>query len=151
MKKQLLRSRKNKMIGGVASGIAEYFDIDPVIIRAIFVISTLGWGLSLVAYIVLWIIVPESLDEPEYIYNPDTNSYEFKTQIVEEVTHESKQKRTMLAGGIFILLGIMFLLVNLVPNLHFEHIWPFVLIVFGAYILWNTFHSNQRRNENEIK
>ena len=59
MYKQLYRSKRNKLIGGVCGGLADYFEIDPVIIRIIFIVTTLGWGLSLIAYIILWIIVPE--------------------------------------------------------------------------------------------
>ncbi len=151
MKKQLLRSRKNKMIGGVAGGIAEYFEIDPVIVRAIFIISTFGWGLSIIAYIVLWIIVPEAFDEPEYIYNPETNMYDFKPPIVEELSIEKKNSRNVLVGAILILLGILFMLDNLLPNLHFAHIWPIVLIVFGGYILYKSFNSKTKEGGNEIR
>ncbi|MFW5663278.1 MAG: PspC domain-containing protein, partial [Bacteroidota bacterium] len=55
MKERLFRSRRNKMIGGVSAGLGEYFDIDPVLVRALFIITALGYGIGLLAYIVLWI------------------------------------------------------------------------------------------------
>jgi phage shock protein PspC (stress-responsive transcriptional regulator) len=58
--KRLYRSTKDKIIGGLCGGIAEYFSIDPVIVRLIVVILFLlsGWGF--LAYIIGWIIVPKS-------------------------------------------------------------------------------------------
>jgi len=56
--KRLLRQPKDKMIGGVCTGIAEYFDIDPVIIRVIFVLALFMGTMGFWLYIILWIIVP---------------------------------------------------------------------------------------------
>lgn len=60
-KKKLTRSR-NKMLGGVCAGIAEYFDIDPTIVRAIYaVLSVFSAGFpGLLLYIILSIIMPNS-------------------------------------------------------------------------------------------
>ena len=60
MNKKLMRSN-NKKIAGVCSGIAEYFDVDPTMIRAVFAIITLFTGLllGLIAYIVLCAIMPQ--------------------------------------------------------------------------------------------
>jgi phage shock protein C len=56
--KHLYRS-ENGMIAGVCGGIAEYFDIDPVITRAIFILLLLPGGLpGFIPYIILWVIVP---------------------------------------------------------------------------------------------
>jgi phage shock protein PspC (stress-responsive transcriptional regulator) len=57
--KRLFRSKKEKMIGGVCGGIAEYFDIDPTIVRLIWLLLMFGGGFGLLAYIIGWIIVPE--------------------------------------------------------------------------------------------
>ena len=59
--KRLYRQPKNKMIGGVCTGLAEYFEIDPVILRVLFVVSVfMLWGFW--AYIFMWIIVPKNPD-----------------------------------------------------------------------------------------
>ncbi|MFW5847137.1 MAG: PspC domain-containing protein [Nanoarchaeota archaeon] len=58
--KRLYRSKKERMIGGVCGGIAEYVDTDPTIIRLIWVIiSLLSVGLGVLAYLIAWIIIPE--------------------------------------------------------------------------------------------
>ncbi len=57
--KRLYRST-DAMLGGVCAGIAEYFDLDPTLIRLAFIILTIATVLvpSLIAYIVLWIVIP---------------------------------------------------------------------------------------------
>jgi len=54
--KRLYRDENNKILGGVCSGIAAYFGIDPVIVRILFIVS----GIGLLAYILLWMFVPGS-------------------------------------------------------------------------------------------
>ena len=56
--KRLYRQPANKMIGGVCTGLGEYFDIDPVIIRVLFVIALFLGTMGFWLYIILWIIVP---------------------------------------------------------------------------------------------
>lgn len=59
MDKKLYRSRKNRMIAGVCGGLAEYFNVDPTIIRLLWVLFVLGGGSGGLAYLVAWIIIPE--------------------------------------------------------------------------------------------
>jgi phage shock protein C len=58
MKKRLYRSETNKMIGGVAGGLGDYFNIDPVLLRLLFVLVVLLGGSGILAYLILWIVVP---------------------------------------------------------------------------------------------
>lgn len=58
MAKRLTRS-KEKKIGGVCAGLANYFDMDPTIMRVLFVVIFFAGGASLLAYLIMWIIVPE--------------------------------------------------------------------------------------------
>src|SRR5687768_12407246 len=59
-KRKLYRDTNDKFIGGVCSGIAAYLNVDPAIVRILFAIITFGgFGLGFLAYILLWIILPE--------------------------------------------------------------------------------------------
>ena len=58
MQKRLYRSRTNKMIAGVCGGLAEYFSIDPVIIRIIAVALAISGGAGVLMYGLLWLVVP---------------------------------------------------------------------------------------------
>ena len=58
--KKLYRSKKDRMIGGVCGGIANYFNADPTIVRLIWAVATLiSVGLGILVYLLAWIIVPE--------------------------------------------------------------------------------------------
>lgn len=61
--KRLYRSGKDRILGGVCGGIAEYLSIDPVIIRILWIIITLIWGTGILLYIILWIIIPRNPDQ----------------------------------------------------------------------------------------
>jgi phage shock protein C len=58
--RKLYRSRTNRMIFGVCSGLAEFFGIDPIVVRLVFVAGTLLWfGTFLLLYLIMFIVVPE--------------------------------------------------------------------------------------------
>lgn len=62
--KRLYRSKKDKMIAGVCGGLAEYFDIDPVIIRIIAFVLLLPGGVpGLLPYVILWVVVPKNPEQ----------------------------------------------------------------------------------------
>ncbi|MCA9976691.1 MAG: PspC domain-containing protein [Anaerolineales bacterium] len=63
MDKRLTRSNSDKMVGGVAAGLADYLNIDPVIVRLIFVLLTLKSGVGPMLYLILWLLMPEAEDE----------------------------------------------------------------------------------------
>ena len=67
-KGRLLRDPYNKVIGGVCSGLAHYFDIDPVIIRLILAVLFLTAGIGFIAYIIAWIVIPAARSREE-LYN----------------------------------------------------------------------------------
>lgn len=56
--KKLYRSRNNRMIFGVCGGIGEYFDVDPTLVRLVWLLFTF-WGPGILAYLIAWIIIPE--------------------------------------------------------------------------------------------
>jgi phage shock protein PspC (stress-responsive transcriptional regulator) len=56
--KRLYRSKTNRIIAGVCSGIAEYFDVDPTLIRLMCLLFSLSGGAGMLAYVIAWIIIP---------------------------------------------------------------------------------------------
>ena len=57
--KKLYKSRTDKKLAGVCGGLAEYFDIDPTIVRIVTLVLCLGWGAGLIAYIAAALLIPE--------------------------------------------------------------------------------------------
>ena len=61
---RLTRSETDRRIAGVCGGIAEYFDIDPTVVRIVFVLVALMSGVGVLIYVVLWIALPKGPREP---------------------------------------------------------------------------------------
>jgi len=57
--KRIYRSATNRVLGGVCGGLGNYLNVDPVLIRVLWVILFFAGGMGLLAYILAWIIIPE--------------------------------------------------------------------------------------------
>ncbi len=138
MKKKWFRSRKDKMIGGVAGGLAEYFEVDSTIVRILFVVG-LFMGAGFLAYILLWIIVPEepvgTEPAPKNAENPETTNTGTESNSEKTTKTESRKNRTNIFGAILVILGVLLLIDNFVG---FHAFWPLLLILIGIGILLNT-------------
>jgi phage shock protein C len=58
--RRLYRSNKNRILGGVCSGLGDYLGIDPVIVRLVWALFALMGGSGILAYLIAWIIIPEN-------------------------------------------------------------------------------------------
>ena len=67
MARRLYRSRNEKMLGGVCGGLGDLLDIDPTIVRLVFVLLALWGGSGALIYLVLWLIAPykDELKDPD--------------------------------------------------------------------------------------
>ena len=59
MNKRIYKNREKKMLCGVCAGLAEYFDIDPTLVRVLWAVISLGYGIGLLAYIICAIVFPD--------------------------------------------------------------------------------------------
>lgn len=124
--KKLYRSNKEAMLGGVCGGIAEYFAIDPVIVRLLFGAAAVLGGSGILLYFICWVLIPEKprgqMDE----------AYEYDNR--RSVTM-SDDKVKMIIGFSFIGLGVIFFMNRIFPWFSFDFFWPAILIIIGALIL----------------
>ncbi len=145
------------MIGGVSAGLGEYFDIDPVLVRALFIITALGYGIGLLAYIVLWIIVPErpvvyTWDEPgkkaegEPVEQNEVKEESGSHKSMKEIMKQRSERKKAF-GIILIIIGGLFFLNNVIPVLDIDYIWPVALIAVGGYIIYKTRSHNRAPEE----
>jgi phage shock protein C len=58
-RKKFVRSINDRKIAGVCAGLADYFDLDPTIVRVVWLLATLVPGPNIIAYVILWVAVPE--------------------------------------------------------------------------------------------
>ncbi|MEG0758688.1 MAG: PspC domain-containing protein [Raoultibacter sp.] len=104
--KRLYRSR-DSLIGGVCAGIAEYFDIDPIIVRilaAVFAIASLG--MFILIYVMLWIILPLAPDankpvdvQPESVHSETYGPVSYQDYEAREKERSSTQAASQVAAG----------------------------------------------------
>jgi phage shock protein PspC (stress-responsive transcriptional regulator) len=73
--KQLYKRTTHKKLGGVASGLADYFEIDPIIIRVLFLVGLFLGGSSLLLYIILWFMMPKDFEVMGNRNNNQSNNY----------------------------------------------------------------------------
>ena len=137
MQKKLMRSRTNKVIGGVCGGLGEYFDIDPVFVRILAVLLFFGTlAFAVMTYIVAMIIMPKK--ELEFTSDESGN-----TIPVEEEKKEYSSWNLYLPGMILICIGLLLLIKDNFYWFGWEELFPLVLVVGGFYLIF------RRQNKKE--
>ncbi len=141
--KRLVRSKKDRMVAGVSAGLAEYFEIDPIIVRLLFVLVTFTVGSGILIYIVLWIVMPEEGDEE--MSGSDVvkkNTKEFEKTVDRMANDKNNQNTVKLFFGLALtLFGVYLVFANLglIQWLNlgwlFSNFWPLILIFIGLSIL----------------
>jgi len=138
------------MIGGVAGGIGEGINLDPTLIRILFILLVLVGGGGVILYIILWIALPLN-DQNTYNENSnimEENKTQEKGQGPDFSQHTNKFKKkdegSLIAGLILITLGIIFLVIRYIPRIDFGDLWPVILIVIGIVLLRNAFVSKKQ-------
>ncbi len=146
MAKQIYKSKENRVIAGVAGGIAEYFDIDPVIVRLIFVLFTVFPPYAgLILYIIAAIIMPDRKnanhkqakieDKIKSVADDFKESAQNVAEKVRENVKDERQKNQALLGLVLIVLGLLFLLNQFNPWISLSRVWPLLLVVLGIVII----------------
>ncbi|MBI5645401.1 MAG: PspC domain-containing protein [Ignavibacteriae bacterium] len=147
MEKRLYKSSSEKMIAGVAGGLAEYFGIDPVLSRILFVALVFLHGIGVIAYVLLWIIMPKrpASDAPasEPLEAQAETAFSDAGGTVATPTLRVKDgKGSLVIGTFLIVLGGLFFLGNVLPNFCFDMYWPLLLIALGTVLLWPALKKN---------
>jgi len=137
MSKQLYRSQENKIIGGVCGGLAEYFNIDPVIVRLVCVLLFFAKAIGIVAYIICMIIIPEApygYSSKEEAYNQNYSS-EY-THYDSSPKNNDERNKTIL-GLALIGLGVYVFAKKFFHWFDFVNFGGIILILVGLYIVFS--------------
>ncbi len=138
------------MVAGVCGGLADYFDLDPILVRIGFIMLAFMNGAGIVVYIVLWLIVPER-NKPNSKKLPTTATQsspvahligdvkESTEHAVEEITREHPwlSRPRNIIGIILITLGALIFLDEFagISFLRWDYVWPIALVGIGYLIL----------------
>jgi phage shock protein C len=147
MKTRLMRSRADRMVGGVCGGLAAYLRIDATIIRLLFVLMALGSGAGVFIYLVLWFVLPsEGVTESASL---DANIRASAEEIAERARSlgadlrsqdsDANRRGLMVVGAGLILVGAVVFLNNLnIPWLAWlkvDLLWPLALVAAGVLVI----------------
>jgi len=145
--KKLTRSSSDRIILGVCGGLADYFEVDPVIVRVIFVLLALGSGFGVLLYLILAIAVPSDTGEmvirnKEHLKEVAHDLKEKASSVASELKNDSRNHERVknirnLGGLILIVIGLVALL-NQFFNMHWieQAILPVGIVLLGIYLIF---------------
>ena len=128
--RKLSRNTMNKVIGGVCSGLANFFGLDVALVRIAFVIAFMFASFGFWLYIILWIVLPVDGQQST------VNSQQSESEPVSEPVSKSESKvKSILAGSFVILIGLLFLINNFIPINWVWKLWPLILVAIGVVMI----------------
>jgi phage shock protein PspC (stress-responsive transcriptional regulator) len=128
--RKLSRNSMNKVIGGVCSGLAEFFGLDVALVRIAFVIAFMFASFGFWLYIILWIVLPDgqqTIDSGQQIFG--------QSQSQQSVSKSESKVKSVLAGSFVILIGLLFLINNFIPINWVWKLWPLILVAIGVVMI----------------
>ena len=128
---RLYRSTTDKVIGGVCGGLGNYLNIDPVIVRILFVLLAVFGGSGVLVYIILWIVVPEQV----YTFGTEQSTEDIKVEVDDQVTEKKRGNNTLIAGFLLIAVGLLILTDRLIPAYNLWDFWPLILVAAGILLI----------------
>ena len=136
MEKKLQRDTQNKVIGGVCSGLANYFDIDSSLLRVLFVVMFLCASAGFWLYLILWIVLPAGHGgKTSYYVSPDGTAEASTEETTDVVKEPVQNKGSLIAGLILIGIGAFGLLNEYIPEINWSTAWPVLLILLGIFLI----------------
>lgn len=127
MEKKLQRDTRNKVIGGVCAGLANYFGMDASLLRLLLALMILFAGSGFWLYIILWIVMPAG--DPQV-------TRENGDAVMSDISEPTKiNKGSLVIGLVLIGLGGLGLLHRFVPSFSWQMLWPVFLIVLGIILI----------------
>ena len=135
MNRRLYRCRENRVIAGVASGVAEFFGLDPTLVRVVWFLSIFFGGVTLLLYIGLAIIVPLEPLSAEAAAAAATGA----SAVPEGHRHKAggSGRWTTFIGIVLLLFGGLALVGALLPDVaSWRYIWPVFIIGIGALLVY---------------
>ena len=135
MRERLYRSRQDRMIFGVAGGMAEWMDLDPAIVRLVWALLVLAGGVGLVLYIVAAIVIPEA---PLGVAGGVATELAAVDQVpgAQPAARRGAGNNGVIFGIVLVIAGAWFLIDRYVENLDKSWFIPGLLIVIGIALVF---------------
>jgi phage shock protein C len=136
MNRRLYRSTKERVISGVAGGVAEYFDLDPSIVRIAWALLALvTGGVFLILYGVMWLVVPVAAGTAGGSAPGESNPSGTAGADAPAGERYRSGSAGLVFGLIFVGLGLYFLAREYLPAFNIDRLWPLGLVALGVFLL----------------
>ena len=133
--KRLERNPMNKVIGGVCSGLADYFGLDVALVRIAFVIAFLFASFGFWLYIILWMVLPENGQQTTDNGQQSFGQSQGQSPQSESVSKSESKVKSIFAGAFIVLIGLLFLVNNFIPINWVWKLWPLILVAIGVVMI----------------
>lgn len=135
MNRRLYRSTKNRVIGGVCSGLAEYTNIDIWLLRLLAVVAIFATNIipGLIAYAVCCLVIPSEYELQQAMNNQAFNA----------APPPDPEKTRMIIGVVLIIVGVLTLIKLIFNWSDFRYLFPVVLVVVGSYLIYKNWGHNR--------
>lgn len=155
--KKLYRSKQDRVIAGVCGGLGDYFKVDPIFVRLIFIFLALLDGLGVIFYIIFIFVIPKQGEGSLDIKETKEKIEEFGKEVTAhakdvagKIEKDSKgflKDKRKVAGVVILLVGVFALLNKfiLISWFRWDIFWRVALIIVGLYIVVK---STKKNNEN---
>jgi len=156
MNKKLYRSRRVRIISGVAGGLSEYFDIDVSLLRLLIALGTLFTGVfpGVILYLIAAMVIPEEED----VFYQESSGFDegssggdsqwesggtHKEVFTSDESSHGSRKNAVVFGGFLIIVGALLLVQRIFPTiLRWRYLWPAFLIILGLSIVAGSFRRH---------
>jgi phage shock protein C len=148
MNRRLYRSRTDRVLAGVAAGVAKWLNADPALVRVAWVIlAFVTSGLGVLVYVVMAFVVPE---EPmvhravgDSASGPDVGSSEPVTETVSAEPPRDASNGPLVLGILLVGIGLVFLVREYLPAFDWDRLWPIAIIAVGGLLLVNSMRRRE--------
>lgn len=150
MNRRLYRCRENRVLGGVAAGVAEFFDLDPTLVRVLWFLSVFVGGVGIFLYIGLALIVPlEPASVPAHGFGEAAPTPADNQGAVMPEGHRHRARGSgrlsMFLGIALIAFGGLALVDIALPewSMSWRYLWPLLVIGFGGLLVFGALRREQ--------
>ncbi len=135
--KRLYRSETDQVMGGVCSGIGEYFGIDPVFIRILFVFTFFVFGSGFLLYLALWVLLPSKTELAKQTSEVINSNAQEIANKAKNLTDMNSDKNKLLWGVLLVGIGVYYFFSSVFHfSFRLDWMWAFLFIVIGIVILF---------------
>jgi phage shock protein C len=143
--KKLFRSKTDRVIFGVCGGLGEYFEVDSLILRILFILLTFTGGSGIIIYLILAVIIPDSEGQKvrgKEVKEAISNAQEKTQELAEDINENWFKSVKNIVGLIIVFIGLNILFkqvfdFSLFSFINWGSFWALIIVLIGVKIIFS--------------